>query len=572
MALTCLRQTLRASRIHMRTFSSMLGKKQIQSIRGETISWTAPPLTRTLIGQWSRTTAGMQAEAREVFRFAIQVILTNHMIRKFVRIQDHSWLMVDKSRYPINKNVYIVGFGKAVLGMSSVVEDIVGDHLVEGMISVPVGIQETLKNNGKMDMLLAPGSKIRVFEGAKNNLPDEDAYQNSLKIIELIKKVRDGDILLVLVSGGGSALLTAPIPPIRLDEIAYVTQLLTGLGCDIKELNIVRKQLSLVKGGGLARLAYPAQVVSLILSSIVGDPLDQIGSGPTVPDKHTAKEAWDILVKFDLLDKLPASVREILRTKVDKEHLETLQMFRTDFSHVQNIIIGSNGVAVEQAAKCSSSLGYVSIVLSTCMVGIARDVGQTMARLGFLICKVYNEVDKSKDKVANVELYMKQFSEVLRGCPVSEKVVTDLVATIETAVKEAKGICLTSGGETVVKVQGTGWGGRNQEMVLSCGIELDKAFSTDTTNLDAKFEVLFLSAGTDGIDASTPAAGAVTYIEQIREAKEQGMDALEYLDNNDSHNFYRTTKAGSDMLVLGHTGTNVMDVQILMVKPKVNSA
>uniref|UniRef100_A0A8C3N763 Glycerate kinase n=1 Tax=Geospiza parvula TaxID=87175 RepID=A0A8C3N763_GEOPR len=212
-------------------------------------------------------------------------------------------------------------------------------------------------------MLLKPHSRIKVIEGAKNNLPDAEALKGAVAIQELAEGLTADDLLLVLISGGGSALLPAPIPPILLEEKEKLTKLLASRGAAIQELNIVRKTLSVLKGGGLAQLAHPARVVSLILSDVIGDPLDIIASGPTAPSSHSVQDCLQILTKYNLLHSLPKSVEMVLSSSPTKPTAPE------NYSHVSNIILGSNRLALEEARRQAEGLGYAALVLSAAVQG-----------------------------------------------------------------------------------------------------------------------------------------------------------------------------------------------------------
>uniref|UniRef100_A0A8V5G9H1 Glycerate kinase n=1 Tax=Melopsittacus undulatus TaxID=13146 RepID=A0A8V5G9H1_MELUD len=264
------------------------------------------------------------------------------MLKRALKLQKDGCpqLLVKGRAFPVKRNLYLVGFGKAWCDCLS--------YLTR-------------------EMLLKPHSKIQVIEGAKNNLPDAEALKGALAIQELAEGLTADDLLLVLISGGGSALLPAPIPPILLKEKEKLTKMLASQGAAIQELNVVRKTLSLLKGGGLARLSYPAQVVSLILSDVIGDPLDIIASGPTAASSHTVQDCLQILTKYNLLHSLPKSVETVLSSSPTKPTAPE------DFSHVCNIIIGSNRLALDEAKRQAEGLGYTTLVLSAAVCG---DVGR----------------------------------------------------------------------------------------------------------------------------------------------------------------------------------------------------
>ncbi|XP_025901902.1 glycerate kinase [Nothoprocta perdicaria] len=259
---------------------------------------------------------------------------------------------------PLAGRLCLAAFGKAALGMAAAAEDILGERLERGVVSAPAGGQESLRRAGMRDMLLKPGSRIEVMEGARDNRPDAAALRAAGAIRALAEGLGADDVLLVLISGGGSALLPAPTPPVLLEEKEALTRLLAARGAAIQELNAVRKALSVLKGGGLARLAHPARVVSLILSDVIGDPVDVIASGPTAASAHGAQDCLRILAKYDLLRGLPASVQAVLGSaEPAAPH---------DYSHVANVVVGSNALALAEA-KPTEAAGAV------CGAGLAEE-------------------------------------------------------------------------------------------------------------------------------------------------------------------------------------------------------
>uniref|UniRef100_A0A2K5Y1U3 Glycerate kinase n=1 Tax=Mandrillus leucophaeus TaxID=9568 RepID=A0A2K5Y1U3_MANLE len=252
-----------------------------------------------------------------------------------------------------------------LLGQSCIWWPMVG----EGRTLISCGIK-TMERSGnyliwlqKGEMLLKPHSRVQVFEGAEDNLPDRDALRAALTIRQLAEGLTADDLLLVLISGGGSALLPAPIPPVTLEEKQTLTRLLAARGATIQELNTIRKALSQLKGGGLAQAAYPAQVVSLILSDVVGDPVEVIASGPTVASSHSVQDCLHILNRYGLRAALPRSVKTVLsRADSDPHGPHTC-------GHVLNVIIGSNVLALAEAQRQAEALGYQAVVLSAAMQG-----------------------------------------------------------------------------------------------------------------------------------------------------------------------------------------------------------
>ncbi|XP_062488709.1 glycerate kinase isoform X3 [Pezoporus occidentalis] len=502
-------------------------------------------------------TMSLREHALTLFCSAVGTVRPAPMLKRALKLQQDGCpqLLVKGRAFPVKRNLYLVGFGKAVLGMAAAAEEILGDHLVRGIINVPLGIQESLQRAGMQEMLLKPHSKIQVIEGAKNNLPDAEALKGALAIQELAEGLAADDLLLVLISGGGSALLPAPIPPILLKEKEKLTKMLASRGAAIQELNIVRKTLSLLKGGGLARLSYPAQVVSLILSDVIGDPLDIIASGPTAASSHTVQDCLQILTKYNVLHSLPRSVEAVLSSSPTKPAAPE------DFSHVCNFIIGSNRLALDEAKRQAEGLGYTTLVLSAAVCG---DVG----RVATLYCQL-------------IRLLCLRFAGLGEG-PQSDEVRRDLLQLVAELqipglnlaefLQALRGlgsktpVCILAGGETTVQLQGTGKGGRNQELVLRVGLGLHKARAVEARSSPGSCEIFFLSGGTDGQDGPTEAAGAFCSPELVTEALQEGLDVEAFLSSNDSYAFFSQFQGGHHLLVTGLTGTNVMDIQAILIR------
>jgi glycerate 2-kinase len=349
---------------------------------------------------------------------------------------------------------------------------------------------------------------VQVVE-AGHPLPDEAGVAGAQRIAELLSAAKDRDLVLAVVSGGGSALLTLPAAALTLADLQVTTDLLLRSGATIVELNTVRKHLSQVKGGGLARLAGPALVIGLILSDVVGDPLDVIASGPTVPDATTFADAWAVLERYDLMGRVPTAVRERLRAGVEGRLPETLKPGNPLLSQVHNVIVGSNRLAAEGAVKAAQANGLGAMLLSTFVEGEAREVARVAAALA---------------------------KEVVRhNRPVSRPA------------------CLVWGGETTVTVRGHGQGGRNQELALSAA-----------QSMAGLPNVLLATLGTDGTDGPTDAAGAVATGETVARAHALGLDPMAHLADNDAYPFF---DALDDLIRTGPTGTNVNDLLFLFAFP-----
>ncbi|XP_032177468.1 glycerate kinase isoform X7 [Mustela erminea] len=397
------------------------------------------------------------------------------------------------------------------------------------------------------EMLLKPHSRVQVFEGAEDNLPDRDALRAAVAIRQLAEGLTADDLLLVLISGGGSALLPAPIPPVTLEEKQTLTKLLAARGANIQELNTIRKALSQLKGGGLAQAAYPAQVVSLILSDVVGDPVEVIASGPTVASVHSVQDCLHILNHYGLRAALPRSVKTVLAQSDSDPHGPH------SCGHVLNVIIGSNALALAEAQRQAEALGYRAVVLSAAIQGDVKSV----ARFYGLLTRVAGAHLTLPVTGASVEEEA-QLWELAAELQLPD---LQLKEALEAVAGAGGPVCLLAGGEPTVQLQGSGKGGRNQELALRVGAELGQQPL-------GPLEVLFLSGGTDGQDGPTEAAGAWVVPELTSQAATEGLDVAAFLSRNDSHTFFRCFRGGAHLLHTGLTGTNVMDAHLLFLRPR----
>ncbi|HTA42018.1 MAG TPA: glycerate kinase [Bryobacteraceae bacterium] len=390
----------------------------------------------------------------------------------------------DMDRY---ERIFIVGAGKAGGTMARTVEHLLGSRISTGCVNVKDG--DTAK------------TQVIELRQCGHPVPDERGLSGAKRIAAICSDARENDLVICLLSGGASALMPYPAPPITLAEKRETTRLLLACGATIHEINAVRKHISAIKGGQLARLAAPAHVLSLILSDVVGDDLDTIGSGPTAPDASTFESAFAVLEKYELRDRVPARVRERLKTGAT----ETPKASDPLFENVENLIVGSNQKSLDAAAREAKGLGYKTLVLSSTIQGETRDVARMHAAIA-----------------RQIRLY---------GQPVRAPA------------------CVISGGETTVTMQdGSGKGGRNQEFALAAAI--------DIAGLE---DVLILSAGTDGTDGPTDAAGAMADGDSVARATRS---ASESLSTHDAWPFFEET---GDLVITGSTGTNVMDLHLILV-------
>lgn len=407
----------------------------------------------------------------------------------------------------------LIGFGKAAYHMAlAVAEEFTDVKIAGGVVITKYGhasVPDEKYANTK-DRL----SQVQVYE-AGHPVPDEQGVQATGEVVSLLQKADGASFVVCLISGGGSALLVSPYPGMTLAGKRQVTDLLLRSGADISEMNAVRKHISRIKGGRLAEIAAPAEVISLMISDVIGDPPDVIASGPTAPDTSTYQDAMDVIRKYHIEEKVPGSVIDILNQGIRGDIPETPKEHDPVFRNVQNIIIASNKRAIETAGDAAIRMGMDAVVLSSEITGEAREVGRWLAE---------------KAKAMKVEI---------QGSTRGQKELK-------------KPVCLISGGETTVTVKGKGKGGRNTELALS--------FAMAVKGIQG---ITLLSAGTDGTDGPTDAAGAIVDGETIIRAEQLGLNPQEYLDRNDSYNFFRQT---GSLLITGPTGTNVMDLQLIIIE------
>ncbi|KAM7354103.1 glycerate kinase [Cochliomyia hominivorax] len=435
-----------------------------------------------------------------------------------------------------NKKCHVVGFGKAVLGMAVQLESSLGDYLHQGIISIPKGIRRQFE--GVKEMTLRQDSAIKVFEGAENNQPDENALKAAQEIRKLAESMTTNDILFVLISGGGSALLPLPKPPLELEQKMQLIKQLSNSGASIQEMNIVRIALSAIKGGQLAEAASQAYaVISFVISDIVGDPVDLIASGPTwcAPTKHQTPE--DILKKFNLWSNLEDDIKNLLlkTNKKDVQHLKNNSIY----------VVGDNKVAAAAAVHEALNLDYNPFIACTSIQG-------EVTSLVNIYCNLLKNIYDFKEGLIGEQELGAKF-------PFDSRTFQHFLKTLLMCEKTQKPLLLIMAGEPTVKVSGSGVGGRNQELAL----RLSREFYLQTKLQN----VCFLSAGTDGIDGPCLAAGALANSQVVLDfVQENSLDSFnDYINNNDSYNFYKQLRQGEYHVMTGHTGTNVMDLHLLLV-------
>ncbi len=435
--------------------------------------------------------SALSKQARRILDAALKAADPTEAVLRRVR-RDGETLIAGRRRYGLKKfrNVYVIGAGKAGGAMALAIERVLGKRIHSGFVNVK------------------SASSIRLRHVALNEsghpIPDANGEQGARRIAKIAQDAGADDLIVCLISGGASALLPLPAPPVTLKQKRETTQLLLDCGADIHEMNCIRKHISLVKGGQLARLAFPATVLTLILSDVIGDDLDVIGSGPTVPDRSTFADARAILEKYGIQRSVPREVRERLSTNAP----ETPKPGDKIFESVQNLIVGSNRLAVDAAANEARALGYRTMILSTFIEGETRDAARVHAAI-------------AKEIRAT-------------GRPVKPPA------------------CVISGGETTVTIRGKGLGGRNQEFALAAAIDIAGLKNA-----------AILSAGTDGSDGPTDAAGAFADGATLERANALGLDAHKFLADNDSYHFFERL---GDLIKTGPTGTNVADIRLILLR------
>ena len=437
----------------------------------------------------------LKHQAEQIVLQAIEAVKPWPLIHARVKLQGDS-LQVDRHRWRLSafRKLWVIGFGKASAYMAQALENLLGERITGGMVIVKYGHT-------------APCHRVQVRE-AGHPVLDEAGLAATQELLQLVQQVEEQDLVLCLISGGGSALLESPPGEIRLDELRHTFRLLLASGATIEEINAVRKHLSRVKGGQLAREIYPATCVSLILSDVIGDPLDAIASGPTAPDGTTFQMAWKVIEKYELEDRLPQSVREYLQRGLLGKEPETVSEGDPIWQRVTNIVIGNNRLALQKAAEVARRLGYQPFLLTSRLQGEAREVARVLAAI-----------------------------------------IQEIQTTGQPIHRPA---CLLVGGETTVRVTGRGKGGRNQELALALLLAMGRQ----------ALPYVFVSCGSDGTDGPTDAAGGWADPSCWGLIEAQNLNPDTFLFNNDAYTFLKKIHG---LLMTGPTGTNVMDIMVGLI-------
>ena len=438
--------------------------------------------------------ARLRDDSRAIFAAGVAAVDPLLAVQRAV-VRRGDTLEVDGVAYDLRRfaHVYVVGTGKASAVMSQGLEAILGERIRAGAVTV------------KYDHL-APVKRVTLHEAA-HPIPDAAGVQGANAAMELVRQAGADDLVFCLISGGGSALWPAPSAGISLAEKQQMTGLLIDCGARIDEINVIRKHLSGIKGGQLARLAAPARLITLVLSDVVGDRLDAIASGPTVPDPTTFRDCLSILTRYDLLDRIPDSVHAHFQRGLAGDVAETPKAGDAVFELGQTVVVANNRLALRAAREAAEVRGYTTLLLASTLEGEARHVARMHAAIAQEICH--------------------------SGQPV------------------APPACVISGGETTVTVRGDGKGGRSQEFALAAALHI--------AGLDG---TVVLSGGTDGSDGPTDAAGALADGRTLARAEALGLQPEAFLHRNDAYHFFQ---ALDDLLLTGPTGTNVMDMYVVLV-------
>lgn len=437
----------------------------------------------------------LRNDAKSIFSACLDAVDPKRAIKRVVELKGNSLLINSQPAVQIEdfQRIWVVGAGKASAAMAQALEEILGELIRGGVISVKYGCGLSL-------------SRAEVVE-AGHPLPDDNGARAAREIIHLLESLTEKDLVISCISGGGSALLPAPANGITLRDKQSLTQLLLSVGADIEEINTVRKHVSRVKGGNLMRAAYPAFVINLMLSDVVGDDPSTIASGPFSPDDSTFGEVLAILDRYSLRGKVSLGLLRYILDGVTGKARETPKPGEKIFERVLNVVIGSNIVALNEGRRLAENLGYRTAILSSKIVGNTHEAAGFHAAIAAEIRSTGNPL--------------------------------------------APPACVLSGGETTVTLTGKGLGGRNQHFAL-CLVR---------RAADIR-DSIFLSAGTDGTDGPTDAAGAFVDSRSLERSLSVGMDPDVYLLNNDSYHFFQ--KLG-DLIITGPTRTNVMDIRIILV-------
>lgn len=438
-------------------------------------------------------------DVRKILQSSLEAVDASRVVRNCVNTKNGKIIICGKEFTSIGRRISAVGIGKASVGMM-------------------IGLKKALRHQTTGGIVIAKAqhpidsfASIDDFEICYGDhpVPSAKSIAATKKVIGYLNQSNENDLVICLISGGASSLMTLPIDGVSLEDIQSTTKSLLESGATIQEINTIRKHLDQVKGGGLIKFSNGARIISLIISDVIGDPLSVIASGPTAPDTTTFKNAWKILEKYHLQKSIPSTIKNAIKNGLDGKIEETLKPGNPVFSKVDNRIIASNSLAVKAAIQKARELGYEASALEHCIMGEAREVG--------------------------------------------ERLVWNWLKTSEEMPIAGKGRMLIGGGETTVTKTGNGLGGRNLEVALGA-----------VTLLRGNRGKALITFTTDGEDGPTDAAGAIVTDTTYENGHHIGVIPNEYLGNNDSYHYFE--KVGG-LIKSGSTGTNVMDMVILYSVP-----
>lgn len=434
----------------------------------------------------------MKKIAEQIFLAGVNGVLPEKLMQSQVKLSG-DLLQIAEKKFPLSRfrHIYVLAAGKAAASMAKGAETVLGNRITNGHVVTKYGHGTDLK--------------YLTLTEAGHPIPDTEGVKGTQKIVCIARKATENDLVICLISGGASALMADFPEGVTLNDLKRTNELLIKCGADITEINTVRKHLSKIKGGQLARMLFPATTVCLMLSDVIGDKLDVIASGPTVGDSSSFANTLAIIGKYSLQNSLPAPVLHYLHGGADGSVPDTPKPDNPIFQNVHNYIIGSNGIALECASQKALEFGFKSLVVTNSLQGDVTEVAN------FILKTIENQKPTGN-----------------------------------------KPVCLLFGGEPTVRVSGNGIGGRNQHLALYLA-----------TKINRRKNITVLCAGTDGTDGPTNAAGAVVDNETATKSVEKGVDPSHYLVNYDSYHFFQQV---GGHIVTGNTGTNVMDMIVVLIK------
>jgi hydroxypyruvate reductase len=458
----------------------------------------------------------MRDHAMQIFEAAVNAVKPQNLIPQYLKTDgDKLWIGENIYDLPKLDHIYLVAAGKAASAMAFEAEKILSSLISESIVITKYGHSLPIKS--------------KTIESG-HPVPDEQSLSAGKKVLELLHYAGYNDLVILLLSGGASSLMESLAGNISLQDLQILSELMLKKGLSISEINTIRKHLSLIKGGRFSAAAYPAKVHALILSDVPGDDLSIIASGPTVPDASTFEDVIAILEKYQKTDECPETILHHFQNGRSKSLNETPKPGDSMFQRTNNLLIGSNRIALNAAVDKASQLGYNPVIIQSDLKGEASEQASAFVNI-----------------------------------------ILDYEGT--------KPACLLMGGETTVKIKGNGLGGRNQEFALASLVALqelesprmlDPVTDIDSEEIHSSIKengslkiLLVLSAGTDGTDGPTNATGAVIDQQTIQIVREQNLDAHGFLNCNDSYNFFKQV---GGHIITGPTQTNVMDIVIALIQ------